>query len=326
MFKKVLIAVFLVLSMLLSTACSSQVTDESPNQTPVEWTYSFTDSTGTEITLLQKPETVAVLFSSYAEIWTLAGGTVSVTVGESIDRGFVPEETTLVDDGAGKTIDHELLLAAQPDFIIGSADIEAQSEICRIMAEAGIPSALFRVDTFDEYLSMLKICTDVTGQTDLYTQHGIGVAQEIDGIMADVSAHLTSDAAKEILFIRAGSQYSATKAKRAPDNFVCTMLDELGAQNIADDAAVLLDGLSLEEVLLRNPDYIFLTTMGSEDAAKAYINDLFAQAGWRDLQAVKNGHYTFLPKELFHFKPNARWAEAYAILAECLYPELNING
>ena len=81
----------------------------------------------------------------------------------------------------------------------------------------------------------------------------------------------------------------------------------------------------LEEILLQDPDHIFLTTMGSEEAAKAYIGDLFLQDGWNRLTAVQNGQYTFLPKELFHFKPNARWAEAYEILAQTLYPELIIH-
>jgi iron complex transport system substrate-binding protein len=144
--------------------------------------------------------------------------------------------------------------------------------------------------------------------------------------MAAVSLHTANGSeAKEILFIRAGSQYSATKAKRAPDHFACIMLDQLGSHNVADDAAILLDGLSLEEILLRDPDYIFLTTMGNEDAAKAYIGDLFLQEGWSSLTAVQKGCYTFLPKDLFHFKPNARWAEAYGVLAQTLYPELNIH-
>ncbi|MBO5273008.1 MAG: hypothetical protein J6I45_00160 [Clostridia bacterium] len=37
------------------------------------------------------PEKTAVLFSSLAEIWLEAGGSVDITVGESIERGFVPE-------------------------------------------------------------------------------------------------------------------------------------------------------------------------------------------------------------------------------------------
>ena len=43
--------------------------------------------------------------------------------------------------------------------------------------------------------------------------------------------------------------------------------------------------------------------------------------GWRDLEAVKNGRCTYLSKDLFHYKPNARWAEAYRVLAGLLYPE-----
>ena len=49
---------------------------------------------------------------------------------------------------------------------------------------------------------------------------------------------------------------------------------------------------------------------------------LWEEEGWKDLAAVREKNYAFLPKELFHFKPNARWAEAYAYLAELLYPEL----
>ena len=317
--KQKLFVVFLVLT-LLFTACSAR----PPHQPEGSWSYTFTDSTNTTVTLTEKPETVAVLFSSYAEVWKLAGGTVSVTVGESVERGFVSKEVTLVDEGAGKTIDHELLLAAQPDLIIGSADIAAQTEVCDTLSAGGIPCALFRVDTFEDYLSMLKICTDITGDNAAYETYGTAVQKQITEVKNMVE-NLSAEP-KEILFIRAGSQYSATKAKRAPDNFVCIMLDELGSRNIADDAAVLLDGLSLEEILLRDPDYIFLTTMGKEEAAISYVTDLFGQSGWNTLTAVKNKNYTFLPKDLFHFKPNARWGEAYTILAELLYPELNIHG
>lgn len=317
MTRKRLLALSLALLLLL-TGC--------PRNEPLpSFSYSFIDSLGNSVELTARPKTVAVLFSSYAEIWTISGGTVAVTVGETVARGFAPEGTPLVDTGAGKTIDCELLIAYQPDFVIGSADIPAQVEVCEILRQSGIPTALFRVDTFEDYLAMLKICTDITGNPEAYQTHGIQVAQEIDAILTAVNSHLKGGAAPpRILFIRAGSQYASTKAKRAPDNFVCVMLQQLGAQNIADDADILLDTLSLEEILLRDPDYIFLTTMGSESAAIDYVNSLFAEPGWRDLTAVENGCYTFLPKDMFHFKPNQNWAEAYRLLAGLLYPDLEI--
>ncbi len=80
--------------------------------------YTFEDAAGAQITLPAKPEKVAVLFSSLADVWQTAGGEVAITVGESVERGFVPEGTPLVDGGAGKTINQELLLSYEPDFVI----------------------------------------------------------------------------------------------------------------------------------------------------------------------------------------------------------------
>ena len=37
--------------------------------------------------------------------------------------------------------------------------------------------------------------------------------------------------------------------------------------------------------------------------------------------AVRDDHVVILPKDLFQYKPNARWAEAYDYLAKILYPD-----
>ena len=282
---------------------------------PKPTTYS---STSEALTLSYVPKRTAVLFSSLAEVWLMAGGTVYVTVGESVERGFASEDTVLVDSGAGKTIDVEALLAAKPDFVIGSADVPAQVQACTAAKNAGIPAVTVRMDTLEDYLEALRLFTNITGNTEAYEVFG----RQIETEVTDVLAQLPEASQKKILFIRAGSTASATKAKRAPENFVCTMLQELGTHNIADDAPVLLDGLSLEHILVSQPDYIFISTMGDESAAKAYITELFAQDGWNTLTAVQEGNWAFLPRELFHFKPNGRWAAAYWHLAHLLHPEL----
>lgn len=67
----------------------------------------------------------AVLFSSLAEVWIKAGGDVDITVGEAVERGFAKEGTPLVDSGAGKSINIELLLSYKPSLVIYSSDIPA---------------------------------------------------------------------------------------------------------------------------------------------------------------------------------------------------------
>ena len=107
--KRILI---ILICLLLLTGCA-------PVETAGEG-YTFTDDTGTAVTVPEKPEKVAVLLSSLADLWITAGGEVDITVGESVERGFARENVILVDAGAGKTIDLEGLIAAKPDFVLYS--------------------------------------------------------------------------------------------------------------------------------------------------------------------------------------------------------------
>lgn len=273
--------------------------------------YTFSDSTGYKVVLNKKPKKVAILFSSYAEIWTLAGGEVAITVQESIDRGFCDEDVILVDDKSGHTsINAEILVTSKPDLIIGTADHEVQVSTVGICRDAGIPSALFKVEDLDDYLNLLEICCNITENTDRYSLYGTDIEEKINALISDIPKKQTN-----ILFIRAGSAERSTKAKTADDNFVCRMLKELGTYNIAENAPVLLDSLSLEEILKEQPEQIFITTMGDENAAKEYMSSLLASEGWNELTA----EVTYLPKDMFHYKPNARWYEAYSYLYEILY-------
>ena len=276
---------------------------------------TFTDSVGREVVLYERPTKTAVLFSSFSDMWSLAGGEVSITVGESVERGICEENVLLVDKGAGKSINLDLLISYKPDFVICSADIALQSSASEILCAAGIPCASFRVESFSDYLSVLDIMTDITGNKEAYKKYGLDLKESIDALISNA----THEESKNILFIRAGTTAKATKAKRAEDHFAAKMLKELGSYNIADNAPVLLDSLSMEEVLRENPDCIFITTMGNESLAKEYMDSLLSDDLWQSLDAVKNGRYYYLPKELFQFKPNEKWYEAYYTLWEILY-------
>jgi len=271
---------------------------------------TFCDSTGAEITLAAPPTRVAALFSSLADIWITAGGSVAVTVGESVERGICKGDVTLVDGGAGKTIDREALLAACPDLVLCSADIAAQAETAAFLTEMGIPAAQFRVESFDDYLAVLGTFTDITGNKAALSAHGTTQKAAIE---ATVAAQPFAN--KRILFIRAGTSARSVKAKGTADHFACAMLAEMGAVNIADAAPILLDGISMEAILAADPDHIFFTAMGDEAAVRRYVAEMLTGAEWQALRAVREGRYTFLEKDLFHYKPNTRWSAAYAHLA-----------
>ena len=298
-----------ILCVLLLTGCGGEMVSDNR-------TIAFTDDTGAEIAVPEKPERGAVLLSSLADLWITAGGSVDITVGESIERGFVSHDVILVDDGAGKTINLEVLIAAEPDFVLYSSDIAGQLECADALAAAGIPAAGFAVETFGDYLELLKICTDILETRECYETYGMNLKTEIDDMIAAAQSQIDQP---QILFVRAGSSAKVTKAKTAENHFVCGMLKELGTFNIAEKAPILLDGLSTEEIVLSDPDFILFTTMGDAEAGEAYMQSLLIDPVWQSLTAVKEGKVYQLPKELFQYKPNARWCEAYAYLIELLY-------
>ncbi len=301
-------------------------TESDTSEINVSFPYSFTDDSGEVVTLDAEPTKVAVLFSSYAEIWIDAGGSIAVTVAETVERGFADDSVTVIDPGSGhSTIDLEALISAEPDFVIGTTDYAGQVDAVSFCRDAGIPAALFRVECFDDYLDVLKICCDIAGSPENYALYGTNVANEIDALFDSVGEYLESADAPDILFVRAGSTDSSTKAKTAADNFACAMLDELGVNNIADERGELTGALSLEAIIEADPDYMFITTMGNEAAAIEHMDSMLTSEGWRELSCVKESNYAYLPKELFHFKPNSRWADAYKMLVELLYPDLAVE-
>ena len=258
----------------------------------------------------------ACLNSSLADLWQLAGGSVDITVEESVERGFASPGALLVDSASGRNINTELLVAAEPDLVIGSADTASHVRLSSFLDKAGIDMILVDMDSFDDFLSVFHTLTDITGRSDLYEKYGEGQKTAIEEIIANAAGY---ESKPRVLFVRAGSAFSYVKAKRADDHFAAKIIEDLGAVNIADEYGMLTDSLSLEAVLESNADKILVVPQGDEDASIAYITDLFSQPGWRDVRAIENGSVYFLPKELFHFKPNGRWAEAYEMMEEVLY-------
>ena len=258
----------------------------------------------------------ACLNSSLADLWKLAGGSVDITVEESVERGFASPEALLVDSASGRNINTELLVAAEPDLVIGSADTASHVRLSSFLDKAGIDMILVDMDSFDDFLSVFHTLTDITGRSDLYEKYGEGQKTAIEEIIANAAGY---ESKPRVLFVRAGSAFSYVKAKRTDDHFAAKIIEDLGAVNIADEYGMLTDSLSLEAVLESNADKILVVPQGDEDASIAYITDLFSQPGWRDVRAIENGSVYFLPKKLFHFKPNGRWAEAYEMMEEVLY-------
>ncbi|GFI04127.1 MAG: ABC transporter substrate-binding protein [Lachnospiraceae bacterium] len=303
-----------LLLLLLINGCGKAQTMGSGEEIYREDTFSFVDDLGREVTV-GNPERVAALIGSFTDIWLLAGGTVTAAANDSWESLNLPLGEDVVNLGSIQEPDIEKLIASQPELVLASANTDADLEMEEILKQAGIPTAYFAVSSFEEYLHMLDICTQITGRRDLYEENGLKVQEQIEKTRERIDG-----SAPKVLFLRASS--SSVKAKGSEGNVCGEMLSDLGCINIADSDQTLLEDLSMEAIIAADPDYIFVTFQGNnQEAAMQNVEEmLLSNPAWTSLSAVKEGNYHLLDKRLYNLKPNAKWGQAYEGLADILYP------
>lgn len=298
------------LSLILVCICLTACTPAAPPESG----YSFTDDLGRTVTV-DEPRRVACLLGSFADVWHLAGGEIAAAPDDAWVDFALPLSEDAVNLGHTKQLSLEALFAAEPDFIIASSNTDIDLAWKDTLETAGIPTAYFDVSDFDDYLRMLKICTDITGRPDLYEKHGLDVQKQINDAVEKSKSRGT---APKVLYLRASA--SSIRAKNSSGSVLGEMLAALGCVNIADSDASLLENLSMEHILMEDPDYIFFVQLG-DDAAGTQANiDRFLSENpaWASLTAVREGRVFHLDKKLYNMKPNARWGEAYLALEELL--------
>lgn len=316
----------LLMAVLLCTGCQQEVKEpvlgqEIVEEQPETQGYTFTDALGREVTV-ENPKRVAALLGSYADIWYLAGGEVIASADDAWDDFDLPLPEDAVNLGMTKELSLEKLFEANPDFVLASSNTKGNVEWLETLESAGITVAYFEVNDFSDYLNFLKICTDITGRSDLYEKNGLAIAEQIEEVIRCSEGRIAQKGeAPTILSLRASSTF--IRAKNSKDNVLGEMLASLGCVNIADHEESLLENLSIEQIILQDPDYIFFIQQGdNEEGTKENINSFIAEnPAWSELTAVKEGRVYLLEKELYALKPNDRWAEALENLERILTDE-----
>ncbi len=302
-----LIAILLLLSFLL-VGCKTTVENDASN------TISFIDALGRSVSIQKAPSRVAALLGSFADVWLLAGGNLCAAPDDAYED-FGIDMRGMINLGGAHSPSLELLLSASPDFVIASASTASNVKIKDSLESAGITVAYFDVDNFDDYIGMLKICTDITGRADLYEKNGTNIKLQIEKVKSEFNV---PEEKRKVLLLRAASTF--VKAKGSQGTVLGEMLSDLGCINIADSDSSLLENLSIESIIKDQPYHIFVVTMGSDtDAAKASLTNMINEnPAWSSLSAIKEGRLHIMDKTLFNLKPNDRWAEAYETLANVL--------
>lgn len=278
----------------------------------------FTDEWGKEVTINKNPQRVVVLQNSLMEIWDWAGGTVVGRVEESTDK-IVENAMSAEVVGTVGTPSLEKILSLQPDLVIVAGSYTAQRDIIPSLEQNKIQTINLDNDLLEDYYKTVRLFTAITGREDLYDNHVNDIQKKVDGIV--LKAPKDKNYKAVIMFATAKGI-----TVRDSNTMVGEMLKDLNVVNISDSANSDADTkiFSMEKIIQEDPDFIFVQTMGSdlEKINERLKSDALENPAWSSLTAVKEDRYIVLPKDLYLYKPNHRYPEAYEVLAKMIYPEV----
>ena len=262
---------------------------------------TFTDASGNEVVMTAKPERVICLYGSFADLWYEAGGEL---VG-IIESSTLPEQAVdLPKVGKMSTPNVEAILALQPDLVIIRSGYTKQAELITIFETNGIAVYEANYNSFEETMTTFKNFCGMNENEEMFAEKS---APLVDGI--ETLTGTERDFSYLILFATSKS----ISAK--DDNITAEIINDMGGLNIAAEYKIADEEskqFSFEKILELDPKYIIVQTMGSvEDAQTRLESDIMSNPAWSALTAVKEGRFIYLPKELFLYKPNMRYLEAY---------------
>ncbi|SCG82836.1 putative lipoprotein MJ0085 [Proteiniborus sp. DW1] len=284
-----------------------------------EDTVSFIDGRGQEVTIDKKPQRAVVLYNSFLEVWMENGGSVVGKLEPSVGQDEIAgvEDAEIV--GKLGAISVEKVISVEPDLIIVNSTQKSQLELIPSFEGVGIPVIAIDYVGLEDYLTITRLFTALNEREDLFKSNALDIVEEIDNILSVIP----EEKEHKVLLIMASAK---SVSARDSSSYVGMMLEDLNTINIADnsDGALGTQNFSMEKILEEDPDFIFVQTTGSDmDATLDRLKeDAESNPAWASLSAVKNDRYIILPKDMYMFKANLRYAEAYENLATIIYPEL----
>lgn len=258
--------------------------------------------------LKKNPQNVVGLSKSVSQMWLLSGGKLVGTTDDSFELENIGNAISV---GTLTTTNLEGIVSLNPDLVILTLDIPVHKKIAENLQNLGIKTYIVDVKKFDDYKKVMKDFADLTGRSDLYQKNVLDVENQIERI---VEKNHQEKKGKTYLFFRV----SSTKNKVLKNHFGNEIFTNLGLTFVVKNDNSL-DELSMEAILNENPDYIFVVAQGNQKKAyEAFYNAFEKNPVWKELKAVKNKNVFMLPKELFNYKPNENWANAYQYVVDLI--------
>lgn len=317
-----LILVSVCLAALVLGGCTPKnaATEAGKNKTGGSVYATVEDDLGRKVVLEKKPERIAVLGMSLLNFVDAVGGKIVARPTDRLSNAVPQQFLATPEVGTMNNINLEALIAQKPDLVI--VNKTQQEKIIPVLESNNIKVIATGIKTVADVERNLKMIGQVYGQPQKAEDRVAAIEKEIKGIVSKVPQKKL----KIVILHATPSTVTVELENSIAGN--CAQL--LGFDNIAAGSTVLSGKpektpYSIETLVEKDPDIIFITSMGEAEPAKIEKRlkaDVQSNPAWTSLRAVKTDKIYVLPERLFLLNPGLDYPDAIKTMAQKVYPEL----
>lgn len=303
--QRIRFAAMAVITIALLAGCSAA--QPAPTGTaPPAFPVAVEDDVGNTVALDAEPQRIVSLAPSHTEtLYALGLGDRVIGVTEYCN--YPPEATEKPTVGGYSEIDLEQVVGLEPDLVL--ATTIHTPDIVSALQERGVTVFVADPQTVPEVLETIRTLGQVTGQEET-----------AEALVAQMQARI--DAVQEVIegvprpkvFWELGPElYTA-----GPGSFINDLIVMAGGENVAAEADRPWPQLSVEAIILKDPDVVVLADHNYGQTAEMVRE----RPGWADVNAVKEGNIIELTDDDIFSRPGPRIGDALEFLARSFHPEL----
>lgn len=302
------VILMLILAVLLPACSPASV----PQPTATVAMLTVTDGLGRVLTLDLAPQRVISLAPSNTEI-LYAVGAGSLMVGRD-DFSNYPEEVVSLPTVGGSMGDYNLeqITSLQPDLVL-AAEINTPEQV-KALEDIGIQVYYLSNPTdLEGVFQNLLIVGELTGRQSQAAE----LAASLRARVETVQQKLAGISERPMVFYELDGSEPAKPWTAGKGTFMDLLIQLAGGKNIGASMESSWGQLSLEALLLANPDVILL----GDAAYGVTVEQVAARAGWEAIKAVQNQQIVPFNDDMAS-RPGPRLVDGLEILARILHPQV----
>jgi iron complex transport system substrate-binding protein len=310
------VTIFLIVSAFLASflgACTSTSKRPAPVvQSEPAFPLNVTDQMDRQVRIEKIPERIVSLSPSNTEIvYALGLEENLVGVTEFCDYPEAAKDKPKV--GGFSTVDIEKVVGSESDLIL-AASIHKEEVIPRLEG-LGLTVLALTPKTFDEVPDAITLVGKCTGEQEEAAQLVAGMGNRIRAI-TDKTENLKSDERPRVFYIIWHDPLKTVGS----DTLIHELIELAGGTNIAQSLSEEYPAMSLEAVIMSNPQVIIAGSGMGEGASLPYEFAL-TEERLKDLDARVNGQLYEIDTDLVG-RPGPRMVDGLEQLAKMIHPEM----